>query len=211
MTAMDIAVVGAGPVGTNLATRFAELGHRVTFGARDPHSDKVRAALQRVHGARAEHLSAVPDGADMAVLAVPFAAVGDAIGSMGDLDEVVLVDATNPIGVALPAGCASVVDVIRRQAPGAVVVKAFNTIGAEAFLDPTVDGVGLFLPVAGPEPAASRVAALGAALGFDAVVVGGEDQAHHLEAMAALWIHLAFRVGLGRHFGFARLSTERPA
>lgn len=86
------------------------------------------------------------------------------------------------------------------------MVKAFNTIGAEAYAAPVIDGRPAFLPVAGPAEAASHVAAVARSLGFDALVIGGPEAASLVEDFARLWIHLAFRTGLGRNFGFARVE-----
>lgn len=205
---MRITVLGAGTVGVNLAVRFAELGHQVTFGARDVASAKVAAALDRVSGANAVDLAGSLDGADLAVLAVPFAAIDDVLGSIGDPGATVLVDATNAVGVPLPDGATDIPQLLRQRYPDATIVKAFNTIGAEAYLDPIVDGRPCFLPIAGPQPAAETVRDLAASMGFDAVVVGDLDAVPLLEWHARLWIHLAFRVGLGRDFGFARVTRR---
>ncbi len=86
------------------------------------------------------------------------------------------------------------------------MVKAFNTIGAEAYLDPQIEGMPVFLPIAGDDGAADRVRVLASEMGFDAVVIGDRSAVHMLEDFAELWIHLAFGVGLGRCFGFARLT-----
>lgn len=205
---MRITVLGAGTVGVNLAVRFAELGHQVTFGARDVASAKVAAALDRVSGANAVDLAGSLDGADLVVLAVPFAAIDDVLGSIGDPGATVLVDATNAVGVPLPDGATDIPQLLRQRYPDATIVKAFNTIGAEAYLDPIVDGRPCFLPIAGPQPAAETVRDLAASMGFDAVVVGDLDAVPLLEWHARLWIHLAFRVGLGRDFGFARVTRR---
>ena len=205
---MQITILGAGPVGVNLAVRFAELGHTVTFGARDTTSPKVLAALDLVPGAEATDLGRSLDGADLAVLAVPFSAIEDVLGRIGDPRATVIVDATNAVGTPLPDGVTDIPQLILHRHPGATVVKAFNTIGAEAFLQPTIDGRPCFLPVAGPQPAATVVRDLAAAMGFDALVIGGLDQAELMEWHARLWIHLAFRTGLGRDFGFARVVRE---
>lgn len=205
---LRITVLGAGSVGVNLALRFTELGHRVTFGARDVGSPKVVAALDRVPDAVATGLGTALEGADLAVLAVPFGAVGDVLDGIGDPGGTILVDATNAVGVTLPEGVADVTELIRRHHPDATVVKAFNTIGAEAFLDPVIDGRACFLPVAGPEPAVTTVRDLAASIGFDAVVIGDLDVAALMEWHARLWIHLAFRVGMGRDFGFAKVHRS---
>jgi predicted dinucleotide-binding enzyme len=205
----NVTVLGAGIVGTNLATRLVELGHTVTFGARDPASAKVTAALEAVPGSLAVPLAEVPGDAELVVLAVPFDAVGPVLDAVGTLTGVILIDATNAVGRALPEGCTTVVDVIHQHRPEATVVKAFNTIGAEALLAPSIDSHALFMPLAGPSPAADAVAALAGRIGFDALVVGDDPAAFEVvEGFARLWIHLAFRAGAGRDFGFARLSRD---
>jgi 8-hydroxy-5-deazaflavin:NADPH oxidoreductase len=85
-------------------------------------------------------------------------------------------------------------------------VKAFNTIGAEAYLHPRIGDHPLFLPIAGDIEPAEAVRRLATDIGFDAVVIGDGSAARILENFAELWIHLAFRTGLGRGFGFARLT-----
>lgn len=205
---LDVTILGAGTVGRHLGRALAGVGHRIVYGARDPGSDTVVRALAEVDGATARPLADAAAGADLVVLAVPYGAIAEVLDAVGDLSGVVLVDATNAVGATLPDGCASVVDVIRLQRPDATVVKAFNTIGAEAYTAPVIDGRPAFLPVAGPAAAAGRVADIAGDLGFDALVIGGSDAAALVEDVARLWIHLAFRVGLGRDFAFARVTRS---
>ena len=200
----SITIVGAGAVGTNLATRLAEVGHTVRFAARNPTSDKVETA-RAATGLDVVDLDQAANGADVVILAVPYGAVVDTVAALGDTGDAILVDATNTVGSALPPGVTTIVDVIAGANPEATIVKAFNTIGAEAFLQPKVDGTALFLPVVGDDGAADTVAALAADMGLDSLVIGGRDTVHLLESFAALWIHMAFPAGQGRDFGFARL------
>jgi predicted dinucleotide-binding enzyme len=46
---MEIGVIGAGNVGGTLGRRWAQAGHAVVFGVRDPNDEKVRTLL---HGRR---------------------------------------------------------------------------------------------------------------------------------------------------------------
>ena len=64
---------------------------------------------------------------------------------------------------------------------------------------------------AGPEPAATMVQELATSMGFDAVVIGGYEAVALLESHAQLWIHLAFRTGFGRAFGFVVADRSGPA
>lgn len=199
-----ITVIGAGIVGSNLAEAFSAAGHRVRFAARDVSSDKVVAAVERL-GLEAVALDQAAVDTDIIVLAVPFAAIAETARALDVGADVVVVDASNSVGSQLPADAESILDVIAAAGVGAPLVKAFNTLGAEAFLEPIVDGTPLFLPVAGDAPAADRITELARSIGFDAVTIGDRTTARHNEDFAAMWIHLAFRAGLGRDFGFARL------
>lgn len=201
----SITVVGAGAVGTNLATAFARAGHVVRFAARNPKSDKVRAAVD-ASSTTVVPLAEAGTGADFVVLAVPYAAVAETVTAIGDLGDAVLIDATNAIGVELPHGTESIVDVIAAANPRVTVVKAFNTVGAEANLHPQIGDERLFLPIAGDDGAVDRVRELASEIGFDAVVIGDRSAVVMLENFARLWVHLAFRVGMGREFGFVCLT-----
>ena len=47
---MRITVIGTGNVGATLGKGWAEVGHQVTFGTRDPSSDKVQQLLSSLGG-----------------------------------------------------------------------------------------------------------------------------------------------------------------
>lgn len=207
--ASSITIVGAGTVGTHLARAFQAAGHDVRLAARHAESEKVRAAVDEL-GVDVATLDAASNDADFVVLAVPFAAVAETVRALGDIGGSVLVDATNTVADALPSGAATIPDVIAGVNPDATIVKAFNTIGAEAFTAPTIEDRPLFLPIAGDRPAADEVQSLASDIGFDAMVIGDRSVVHLLENFAELWIHLAFRKGLGRDFGFARLERPTP-
>lgn len=200
-----ITIVGAGNVGANLARAFSAAGHGVRVAGRDPSGERI-VALRDELDVEAVRIEDAAAGTDIVLLAVPSAAVASTVDAIAPPGDVVVVDATNPIGVTLPEGATSTLDVIALHGATGPLVKAFNTIGAEAFLDPVIDGRPLFLPIAGDEPGAGRVRDLAASIGFDAVVVGDRSTARLNENAAELWIHLAFRTGLGRSFGFARLE-----
>ena len=205
-SSLHITIVGAGTVGTNLARAVTRLGHTVTFAVRDPGSDRVRRALDAVPGAEVVLLADADPEADLTVLAVPAGAVTDVLSEL--VVGRILVDATNPIGIDLPDGAASVPEWIHELTNGLTIVKAFNTIGAEAYTEPVVQGRPAFLPVAGPAPAVDVVRQLADDLGFDARVIGDVDDIPMLEAHARLWIHLAVRQGMGRRLAFGLLQED---
>lgn len=205
------AVVGAGSVGGNLARRLTDLGDRVVLAARDPASDSARRLAGDVPGLVVTSLAEAGATADLVVLAVPAASAAEAASGVlaGHQAgrQLVIVDATNDVSGTDRSPYDRVSETAAGR-DGVEVVKAFNTIGAEAILRPVIDGRPAFLPIAGPPAGAEVTRALAEAIGFGALVIGGPDAVHHLEAHARLWIHLAFRSGLGRDFGFAVIERS---
>ena len=197
---MKIAILGAGNVGRTLGNGWKRSGHQVVYVVRDP----AKAASEGVEGAVT---APVPVDADVVVLATPWEAVAPALRSAGNLAGKVLIDATNPLGpgLALAVGHSdSGGETVARLAPGAKTVKAFNTIGFNIMADPSLGDRRAFLPVCGDDAAGKKVVLeLGSSLGFDAVDFGPLANARLTEPFAALWITLAYPLGLGREFAFA--------
>jgi hypothetical protein len=94
------------------------------------------------------------------LLAVPHPALEAAVRSLGSLDAKIVVDATNPITPDLSGLSVgwkdSAAEQVARLAPGARVVKAFNTVGSNVMANPLFDGRKAFLPVVGDDAAAKR-------------------------------------------------------
>src|SRR5262245_26966635 len=203
---MKIAVIGMGNVGGTLGRRWAAGGHGVVFGVRDPddakHQSAARAAGGRVAGVR----EAVA-GADVVALTVPWEAVPDALKSAGDLSGKVLLDCTNPVTPDLSSlqigMTTSASEEIARLAPGAKVVKIFNTTGAGNMADTNYGPTKPTMLYAGDDAVAKSVAArLASELGFDRVELGPLSTARLLEPLALTWITLAIRRQLGTDFVF---------
>jgi 8-hydroxy-5-deazaflavin:NADPH oxidoreductase len=203
LTSTRVAVIGAGNVGSRLARGLTRAGHRVSVGARDPR----RAVDLASEGIVVTDPATAADGSEVIVLAVPVPALVDAVGSLGPLRGKILVDATNAVGTPIPNGHDSVGAHVAELAPDAFVVKAFNTIGAEHLEDGAVGGVPAFLPIAGADEGRPTVAALARSIGFEVADLGGPEHIGMVEDAARLWIHLAFRQGWGRAFGFGVLRA----
>lgn len=208
---MRIAILGKGMVGGTLGRRWAGLGHEVTFGVRSPDSPEARSLAEET-GAAVIGVAAATGGADVVVLAVPFAAAEDVLAQVGDLSGVILVDTTNSVGPgyapAVPEGT-SAADAIVRFAPGARVVKAFNAMSFRTMADPDDFQVPPAVWIAGDDPdARATVAELAAELGLEPVDAGPLAAAVLLEHAALLWIRLAFTEGLGRDFAFALVRRD---
>lgn len=199
---MDIAILGSGHVGQALGAGWARHGHRVIFGSREPQGEKMQAVLQAVGaGVSADTSQAAIDQAAVVVLAVPWRAAEELVTSLHGWEGKILIDATNPIapGLQLAVGhTTSAAELVAGWAPGARVVKAFNSTGANNMADPVYQGASTTMFISGDDGAAkSAVTQLAEELGFDVADVGALSAARWLEPLALIWISLAMS-GHGR-------------
>jgi len=188
---MNIAIIGAGNVGTALATSMTSAGHRVVISATDP--EHARAAAERSGATAAPDNATAARDADVVVLAVPFVAAGEAVAA--DIAPVVagkiVIDATNPLATdyhSLATDDISGAETFQQQLPEAKVVKAFNSLFASRLAQPD-SSVDAFI-AGDDESATATVASLVDSLGFHPVYVGPLSFARYLEGMAFLNITL---------------------
>jgi NADPH-dependent F420 reductase len=189
-TAETVAIIGTGNVGAALGRRFAENGHTVVYGSRDPDAADVRELVATTgNGAAAVTQPEAAARADIIVLAIPWTAAEDVVRSLSNLAGKIIVDPTNP-RVMASDGFAdypiadSNAERIARLAPGAHVVKAFSTLGAETMLDPSLARGPVTVPLVGDDRAAKeRVAALAREIGLEAVDVGPLRHARIIEGL----------------------------
>ncbi len=200
---MKIAIIGAGNVGGALGSLWAGQGHEIVFGVRDTNDSKLQELLKSIKGkARAASVKDAAAFGEIAVFATPWPATHDAVNSAGSLAGKIVVDCTNPLlpdlsGLALGT-TNSAGEEVGRWAKGAKVVKAFNTIGAPNFAKPRFGSENASMFICGDDASAKAVVSkLAAELGFDVVDAGPLSASRLLEPLAMLWIHLAFRQGLG--------------
>ena len=175
---MRISIVGVGQLGGTLARTLGSHGHEVA-AVSSRSRERTAATVAGWSGVQAAELSEVAAG-DLVVLAVPYDAVPQVLAAI-DLRDRVLVDATNaftdvwePLEVDDPRGTTGVVADL---APGARVVKAFNTLPAERYVEDARERAAsaqrFGLPVAADDVAArDEVADLAGDAGFTAVPVG---------------------------------------
>jgi predicted dinucleotide-binding enzyme len=210
---MKIAIIGAGNVGGALAANWAQKGHDIVFGARDPKSEKTQALLQKIGAkARAATVAEAAASADVIVLSTPWPATEAAVRSMGNLNGKIVIDATNPLargsdGIALEIGHSiSGGEKVQEWAAGASVFKSLNTTGFGNMTNPEFRGVKSVMFVAGDDAGNKpKVTKLVSDLGFDVIDAGPLRNARLLEAHAMLWIDLALVRGQGRDFAFGIL------
>ena len=205
---MRIGILGAGNIGGALGTQWAAQGHEIVFGVREEQSYTVQILMNHVGpNARTGTMHEAAAWGEVVVLAVPWVAVPEVLAEAGDLAGTILVDCTNRPAPPPPGSPPSGAEEVARRAPGARVVKAFNTLGAEnlANLQFGTQAAGAF--ICGDDLDANAVVLrLAEEIGFDAVEVGPLNTAYMVEALAVLWIQLSRRYG--RDIAFALLHRH---
>jgi NADPH-dependent F420 reductase len=192
---MKVAIIGAGNVGTALATSASRAGHEVIISARAP--EHARDAAEASGAQVAEDNGAAARAADLVILAVPYAAGPEVARDIeADIVGKTVIDATNPLkpdysGPALET--TSGAEELQRWLPEARVAKAFNTLFASRQAAPSPD-VDAF--VAADDPVAKQeTMALVDSLGFAAVDAGPLRASRYLEAMA--WLNISLNLAHG--------------
>jgi NADPH-dependent F420 reductase len=202
-----IAIIGAGNVGGGLGICLSNRGLPVKFGVR-PGTD-VKAVLDGCKDATAVSPEEAAAWGEVVFLAVPATVALDVARSLASvMAGKVVVDCNNPLvwkegPVWTPPPEGSLAAAIAEVAPGARVVKGFNTFGAEYHKDPGRSGVAAQVFLAGDDAVAKKlVTEVATTAGFRAVDAGPLRNAAVLENVAMLWIHLATVGGKGRDFTF---------
>jgi 8-hydroxy-5-deazaflavin:NADPH oxidoreductase len=190
---MRIAIIGTGTVGGTLARRWSAAGHVIVFGVRDSGAAQARGLAEELGGELAPPAQAAAS-AEVVVLAIPGAAVPETAAALArELSAKTVVVPANDMRGAVADMAAAVAE----RAPGASVVRAFNTIPAEAMAAGGVDGF-----YACPDEADATASRLVRDCGLRPVRVGGPEQARLLDELFRLWAALAFGAGRGRGIAF---------
>ncbi len=163
---MDIGILGSGHVGSSLATGFADAGHTVVLGSRDPSQSRLLNWVAEDPDRRhvGDYRAAV-DSSELVIFAVPGRVLAETLDYIGRdaFDGKIVIDATNPF-VKTQAGQTidfygeddSGAEFLQRELPGAPVVKAFNQISARVMLHPEQANMDR-LRIAGDSEAAKRI------------------------------------------------------
>ena len=208
---MNIGIIGAGNVGKALGETWLKRGHDVLFSySRDAAKLRAYAATLGPRACAGTPAEAVAFG-DVLLFAPPWSAVEEALQAAGPLTGKILIDCTNPLkpdlsGLAI-GHTTSAAEETARRTPGARVVKAFNTTGADNMRSPQFAAGRAAMFICGDDHAAKSITgALAQEIGFDAVDIGPLRMARLLEPMAMLWIHMAVGLKMGSGFAFSLLK-----
>ena len=188
-----------------IATRALAGGHTVTLLGTEP--EKEQALAEELSGEVRTGTVGDPISDDVVVLAVWYQALDGLLGRYGDqLDGKTVVDITNPADpqtyapVTVEAGSAA--QEIAQKAPGAKVVKAFNTTFAGSLVEGQGGGQPLDVFVASDdEEGKAKVRELAESAGLRVFDAGPLALARQLEG--AGFLHIAIQPGLGGTYASA--------
>ncbi|MBV9047869.1 MAG: hypothetical protein JOY58_06350 [Solirubrobacterales bacterium] len=174
---MKITTIGRGNIGGGLGELWANAGHEVTAIGRD---------------------GGDVSGADAVLIAVPGAAVREALVGIQGLEGKTVIDATNLVGAEPPAGFASNAEFIKSQT-GGPTAKSFNLNFAALFdrLGSTKERPGNLW--CGDEDARGVAEQLIRDAGYDPIYAGGIENAGLQEQFLKLMFAIN-RGGLGPFF-----------
>jgi len=204
---MNVTIIGTGNMARAIGKRLVAGGHDVTvLGKERADAEAVVEELGADGSARAGASGeAIAD--DVVVLAVYYPDAKAAVEQYGDdLAGKLVIDITNPVnetfdGLVTPPD-SSAAQELAASAPGARIVKAFNTTFAGTLSEGAVADLPLDVFVAGDDEDAKRtVAQLVHDAGQRPIDVGPLERAHELEAVGLL--HMAIQGTLGTNFGSA--------
>ena len=177
---MHIGMIGAGMVAVAVAREALAKGHQVVLSSRSGPAAlaaKVAELGPRTLAATVQEAAAL----DYVLLAVPWAAVEAALSGLPAWNGRVLIDATNPFVETSPKlvladlGGVGASEIVARLAPGARVVKAFNSIVTARFNEGPIKGDGRRVIFVSGDDADAKAAVkrLIESFGFAVIDLGG--------------------------------------
>jgi predicted dinucleotide-binding enzyme len=194
---MKIGIIGSGEVGISLATGLARHGHAVLIASRAP--TKLAHLQDGNSGISIGDFAAAARFGDIVILAVKGSMTVQALEQAGaqSLNGTIVIDATNPITEAAPVDGVltfsssineSAMEGLQLRFPRLRFVKAFNSVGADLMIDPSLPGGPPTMFICGDDPAArGNVARLIESVGWDVADMGSARAARAIEPLCVLW------------------------
>jgi len=207
---MKIAIIGHGNVGGTLAKGWANSGHKVMIGARNPGDQKAVEISRSSENIQLAGIAKAVEWAEVVLVAIPAPAVTELAESLPtEVQQKVIIDATNSV-FEKPAGYKTGAEALKAITGCRDAVKGFNTTGYENMAYPEYHGKGIDMFTAGDSSRGKKVVEqLAQDLGFEHCYdFGGDDRFELIEQFAFSWINLAVMQGQGRNIAFKILKRE---
>ena len=208
---MKVGILGTGNVGQALGRAFLALGHEVMLAGRSATNDKAAAwVAEQGKGASQGSFEDAARFGDLIVLATLGSANEEALNQAGpeNLAGKIVWDTTNPLDFSRgmpPSLFVGTTDSggeqVQRQAPGAHVVKVFNTVGNALMFKPQLPGGPPDMFIGGNDAdAKATTTALLTEFGWNTIDLGDITMSRHLEPMCLVWVISAMK---GNHWNQA--------
>lgn len=183
---LKIGMIGSGNVGSALGGVWARAGHSVMFSSRHLESDKALAAKIGANASAGTPEEAAAFG-EVLVFAVPYRALPELGKRLAShLKGKVVIDACNPF----PGRDGEIANWARQKGagrasaellPGALIVRAFNAVGAARMAAAHESPGRIGMPIAGDDREAIEIASrLIRDIGYEPVLIGGLEMGKHL-------------------------------
>ncbi|GAB2504245.1 NADPH-dependent F420 reductase [Nocardiopsis aegyptia] len=195
---MKVGILGSGPVARALGSGFHARGHEVVFGTRDP--AKLDDWLAAHPGGRAAGLAEAAGHGELVVLAVKGSTAAEALRGADagrTLAGTTVIDTTNPISDTPPVGGVlgyftgpneSLMERLQAEFPEVRFVKAFNSVGNQAMVDPAFEGGPPTMFVCGDDARAkAEVTGVLDDFGWETEDMGPVEAARAIEPLCVLW------------------------
>ena len=197
---MKISVIGAGNVGITLGKKWAQAGHQLWFGVRNPEDYKYNELSQNSHVcAISEALAA----GDVILLALPGLDVTDFAYAHGsELNGKIVIDATNKI----QSPVFNNLDALKNHTNDIHLIRAFSSLGWENFENPSIAGQTIDLFYCCDASAHEVAEQLISDIGLRPIHLGDLSAAELVDNLTRIWFSLAFKQGRGRRMAIKLLQ-----
>jgi len=194
---MKVGILGSGDVAKALAGGFVKHGHQVFLGTRD--TSKLADFVKQHQGAQVASFADAAKSSEIVVLAVKGTVALDALKAAGaaNLAGKPVIDATNPIADAPPVNGVlkfftnldqSLMERLQSALPDVQFVKAFNSVGNAAMVNPQFPGGKPTMFICGNnDKAKATVRGILEQFGWETADMGKAEAARAIEPLCMLW------------------------
>ncbi len=194
---MKVGILGSGDVAKSLAGGFLKHGHQVMLGTRD--AAKLKDFVAQNKGAQTGSFADAAKFGELVVLAVKGTVALDALKAAGaaNMAGKPVIDATNPIADAPPANGVlkfftnldqSLMERLQAAMPEVHFVKAFNSVGNAAMINPKFPGGKPTMFICGnDDQAKATVRGICDQFGWEIADMGKAEAARAIEPLCMLW------------------------
>jgi NADPH-dependent F420 reductase len=210
---MNIGILGTGMVGEALATKLAQLGHKVMMGSRTANNENAAkwAAKNGPAASQGTFADATAFG-EVVFLCTKGDITLDVVRSLGApvFNGKVVVDVSNPLDFSkgmppslLICNTSSLAEEVQKTLPSAKVVKTLNIVNCQVMIDPVkTAGEPTMLISGNDRDAKATVTGLLKSFGWkDIIDLGDIKTARATEMLVPLWLSLFNTFG-NPHFAF---------